>query len=61
VEALIMNTKALLAGAVLVGTVEIVLLTQPDIWDDFVYGFKGFSEWMQSRNGWLSKPAPAKL
>ncbi len=56
-----MNTKTLVAGAVLVGAVEIVLLTQPDIWDDVVYSFKGFSEWMQSRNGWLSKPAPTKL
>jgi hypothetical protein len=55
-----MNTKGLIAAGVLVGLVEVVFLVKPELWDDFVYSLKGIPEWMQSRNGWLSKPPPPK-
>lgn len=56
-----MNVRTIIVIAVVIGLVEVVFLTNPELWDDMVYQLGKIPEWFQQNNLWLTKPKPPKL
>lgn len=55
-----MNIRMIVAIAVIIGLVEVVFITNPEWWDDFVYSLGKVPQWFQEHNSWLTKPKPPK-
>lgn len=56
-----MNLKVLVTVAAIIGVIEFVLISNPELWDDMMYQIGKIPEWFQERNLWLNKPKQAGL
>jgi hypothetical protein len=55
-----MSIRLIVIVAVLIGIVELLFISNPELLDDLSYSASKIPSWFQENNLWLPKPKPPK-